>query len=172
MSPTPKPTLQRPVRVASSDDRRARSAPTGDELDLVARGLVGREHEVVGVSLGELVDEGAGPIGLAPAADLVCGDDEHRDLRDWGLICDRSTQRVELHDQGYSLDSNFGVLWPECRAAPADNLAGVSDPVILATQQNDASFEDVWEELVWRGLVHVSTDQAALEELLADEPIT
>jgi tyrosyl-tRNA synthetase len=54
----------------------------------------------------------------------------------------------------------------------ADNLAGVSDPVILATQQNDASFADVWEELVWRGLVHVSTDQAALKDLLAGEPIT
>jgi tyrosyl-tRNA synthetase len=48
----------------------------------------------------------------------------------------------------------------------------VSDPVILATQQNDASFEDVWEELVWRGLVHVSTDRATLKELLAGEPIT
>ena len=44
--------------------------------------------------------------------------------------------------------------------------------MILATQQNDASFEDVWEELVWRGHVHVSTDQAALKELLAGEPIT
>ena len=54
----------------------------------------------------------------------------------------------------------------------ADNLAGVSDPVILATQQNDASFADVWEELVGRGLVHVSTDQAALKDLLAGEPIT
>ena len=48
----------------------------------------------------------------------------------------------------------------------------MSDPVILATQQNDASFEDVWEELVWRGLVHVSTDRATLKELLAGEPIT
>jgi tyrosyl-tRNA synthetase len=48
----------------------------------------------------------------------------------------------------------------------------VSDPEILATQQNDASFEDVWEELVWRGHVHVSTDQAALKELLAGGPIT
>lgn len=44
--------------------------------------------------------------------------------------------------------------------------------MILATQQNDDSFEDVWEELVWRGLVHVSTDRAALKELLAGEPIT
>lgn len=44
--------------------------------------------------------------------------------------------------------------------------------MILATQQNDASFADVWEELIWRGHVHVSTDQAALKELLAGEPIT
>lgn len=44
--------------------------------------------------------------------------------------------------------------------------------MILSTQQNDASFEDVWEELVWRGHVHVSTDRAALKELLAGEPIT
>jgi tyrosyl-tRNA synthetase len=48
----------------------------------------------------------------------------------------------------------------------------VSDPAILATQQNDGSFADVWEELVWRGHVHVSTDQAALKELLAGGPIT
>ncbi|MCD5347435.1 tyrosine--tRNA ligase [Agromyces sp. S2-1-8] len=48
----------------------------------------------------------------------------------------------------------------------------MSDPVILSTQQNDASFDDVWDELVWRGHVHVSTDQAALKELLAGEPIT
>ncbi|MEF3404123.1 tyrosine--tRNA ligase [Agromyces sp. CCNWLW203] len=48
----------------------------------------------------------------------------------------------------------------------------MSDPVILSTQHNDDSFADVWEELVWRGLVHVSTDQAALKELLAGEPIT
>lgn len=44
--------------------------------------------------------------------------------------------------------------------------------MILESQQNDASFADVWEELVWRGLVHVSTDQAALKELLSGEPIT
>ncbi|WP_157429067.1 tyrosine--tRNA ligase [Agromyces salentinus] len=48
----------------------------------------------------------------------------------------------------------------------------MSDPVILDSQQNDTSFADVWEELVWRGLVHVSTDQAALKELLSGEPIT
>ncbi|BDZ53388.1 tyrosine--tRNA ligase [Agromyces marinus] len=48
----------------------------------------------------------------------------------------------------------------------------MSDPAILATQQNDPSFDDVWEELRWRGLVHVSTDEASLKELLAGEPIT
>ncbi|HEY4226233.1 MAG TPA: tyrosine--tRNA ligase [Pseudolysinimonas sp.] len=47
--------------------------------------------------------------------------------------------------------------------APADALAG---------QQNDPSFPDVWEELVWRGLVHVSTDPAELKSVLAGPPIT
>ncbi|WP_374007570.1 tyrosine--tRNA ligase [Leifsonia sp. LS-T14] len=42
----------------------------------------------------------------------------------------------------------------------------------LAAQSNDASFDDVWDELVWRGLIHVSTDEAALKELLSGEPIT
>ena len=48
----------------------------------------------------------------------------------------------------------------------------MSDPVILASQHNDATFDDVWEELRWRGLVHVSTDEAALKQLLAGPPIT
>ncbi|RDV45636.1 tyrosine--tRNA ligase [Leifsonia sp. ku-ls] len=42
----------------------------------------------------------------------------------------------------------------------------------LSEQTIDASFDDIWEELKWRGLVHVSTDEAALKELLAGEPIT
>ncbi len=37
---------------------------------------------------------------------------------------------------------------------------------------NDPSFENVWDELEWRGLVQVSTDREALRELLAGEPIT
>ncbi|PJJ72468.1 tyrosyl-tRNA synthetase [Diaminobutyricimonas aerilata] len=37
---------------------------------------------------------------------------------------------------------------------------------------NDGSFDDVWDELVYRGLVHVSTDTAALKTLLAGPPIT
>ncbi|MDR6867178.1 tyrosyl-tRNA synthetase [Microbacterium resistens] len=36
----------------------------------------------------------------------------------------------------------------------------------------DHTFENVWDELVWRGLVHVSTDQEALRALLAGPPIT
>ncbi|WP_127820056.1 tyrosine--tRNA ligase [Microbacterium sp. CPCC 204701] len=37
---------------------------------------------------------------------------------------------------------------------------------------NDPAFENVWDELVWRGLVHVSTDQEALRALLGGDPIT
>ncbi len=36
----------------------------------------------------------------------------------------------------------------------------------------DPSFENIWDELVWRGLVHVSTDQEALRALLAGDPVT
>ncbi|MGG7464337.1 tyrosine--tRNA ligase [Plantibacter sp. YIM 135347] len=42
----------------------------------------------------------------------------------------------------------------------------------LATQHNDPTFDDVWDELVWRGLVQVSTDAAELKTLLAGPPIT
>ncbi len=41
----------------------------------------------------------------------------------------------------------------------------------LASQSNDPAFDDVWDELTWRGLVHVSTDADALKELLAGPPI-
>lgn len=42
---------------------------------------------------------------------------------------------------------------------------------MLTEQRNDPSFDDVWDELVYRGLVHVSTDTAQLKELLAGPPI-
>ena len=48
----------------------------------------------------------------------------------------------------------------------------MSDPAILAAQSNDPSFDDVWEELVWRGHVHVSTNESELKSLLAGAPIT
>lgn len=47
-----------------------------------------------------------------------------------------------------------------------------------APQRNDetvedaSAFEDIWEEIVWRGLVHVSTDVGELKSLLAGDPIT
>jgi tyrosyl-tRNA synthetase len=48
----------------------------------------------------------------------------------------------------------------------------VSDSATLQAQTNDPSFDDVWDELKWRGLIHVSTDEAALKQLLAGEPVT
>ncbi|WP_067200902.1 tyrosine--tRNA ligase [Microbacterium sp. XT11] len=55
----------------------------------------------------------------------------------------------------------------------ADSLERVSTPALTtATPAIDPSFENVWDELVWRGLVHVSTDQEALRALLAGDPIT
>jgi tyrosyl-tRNA synthetase len=48
----------------------------------------------------------------------------------------------------------------------------VSDPANLAQQSNDPTFDDIWEEITWRGLVHVSTDADELKRLLAGGPIT
>jgi tyrosyl-tRNA synthetase len=42
----------------------------------------------------------------------------------------------------------------------------------LNAQRNDESFPDIWDEIVWRGLVHVSTNADELKALLAGEPIT
>ncbi|MGO1193811.1 MAG: tyrosine--tRNA ligase [Nesterenkonia sp.] len=42
----------------------------------------------------------------------------------------------------------------------------------LAQQRNDSSFDNILQELKWRELVHVSTDEDALEEALAGEPVT
>ncbi|SIR65662.1 tyrosine--tRNA ligase [Microbacterium sp. RURRCA19A] len=44
-------------------------------------------------------------------------------------------------------------------------------PVSALAPANDPTFDNVWDELVWRGLVHVSTDQDELRELLSGEPI-
>jgi len=60
----------------------------------------------------------------------------------------------------------------------ADNLGRVSetvastDSVRALTPAIDPTFENVWDEIVWRGLVHVSTDREALRELLAGDAIT
>ncbi|WP_232219318.1 MULTISPECIES: tyrosine--tRNA ligase [Micrococcaceae] len=39
-------------------------------------------------------------------------------------------------------------------------------------QTNDPSFDNIFQELKWRGLMYVSTDEEALEKVLAGEPIT
>jgi len=44
--------------------------------------------------------------------------------------------------------------------------------VTALSPANDPAFENVWDEIVWRGLVHVSTDQEALRELLGGAPVT
>ncbi len=48
----------------------------------------------------------------------------------------------------------------------------MSHPAILAQQANDPSFDNVWDEITWRGLVHVSTDESELRTLLKGEQIT
>jgi tyrosyl-tRNA synthetase len=44
--------------------------------------------------------------------------------------------------------------------------------VPLTEPSNDDSFDDVWDEIVWRGLVHVSTDPDALKRLLSGPSAT
>jgi len=49
----------------------------------------------------------------------------------------------------------------------------VSNPTLTtAAPAIDPTFSNVWDELVWRGLVHVSTDPEALRALLAGPAIT
>ncbi|MEO7722561.1 MAG: tyrosine--tRNA ligase [Pseudolysinimonas sp.] len=47
-----------------------------------------------------------------------------------------------------------------------------ASPSAVDRQRNDSTFADVWDELVWRGLVHVSTDAGELKTLLSGPPIT
>ena len=47
-----------------------------------------------------------------------------------------------------------------------------ASPSAIDRQRNDPSFANVWDEIVWRGLVHVSTDADELRALLAGPPIT
>ncbi|MBL5973922.1 MAG: tyrosine--tRNA ligase [Candidatus Leucobacter sulfamidivorax] len=55
-------------------------------------------------------------------------------------------------------------------------MAGVSETneraEIMAAQRNDDSFPTLWNELQWRGLIHVSTDAEALSALMEGEPFT
>ncbi|WP_054683821.1 tyrosine--tRNA ligase [Microbacterium sp. No. 7] len=54
----------------------------------------------------------------------------------------------------------------------SETVVNAPDPVRALAPANDPTFDNVWDEIVWRGLVHVSTDQDALRALLAGEPIT
>jgi len=44
-------------------------------------------------------------------------------------------------------------------------------PVSALAPANDPTFDNVWDELVYRGLVHVSTDESELREVLGGDPI-
>jgi tyrosyl-tRNA synthetase len=44
-------------------------------------------------------------------------------------------------------------------------------PEVLRSQSNDPSFASLWDELLWRGCVQVSTNPDELKALLAGEPI-
>jgi tyrosyl-tRNA synthetase len=48
----------------------------------------------------------------------------------------------------------------------------MATPQSLASQSNDSSFATLWDELQWRGLVALSTDESELKALLAGESIT
>ncbi|WP_285726319.1 tyrosine--tRNA ligase [Psychromicrobium xiongbiense] len=51
-------------------------------------------------------------------------------------------------------------------------MSEASRTQLLEGQQNDESFANIWQELLWRGLIQVSTDQAALEKALTEETVT
>ncbi|MCC9193873.1 tyrosine--tRNA ligase [Arthrobacter sp. zg-Y916] len=42
----------------------------------------------------------------------------------------------------------------------------------LVAQQNDPTFANIWQELKWRGLIKLSTDETELEKLLSGDPVT
>lgn len=53
-----------------------------------------------------------------------------------------------------------------------DGVPSDTVPEVLTRQQNDPSFDSIWDELQWRGLVHVSTDETALRAALEAGPLT
>jgi len=48
----------------------------------------------------------------------------------------------------------------------------MADAATLASQANDASFASLWDELQWRGLIALSTDEAELQAAFAAGPVT
>jgi tyrosyl-tRNA synthetase len=53
--------------------------------------------------------------------------------------------------------------------ATLERVSAAATP--LAAPAIDPSFENIWDEIVWRGLVHVSTDEQALREALSGPPL-
>jgi tyrosyl-tRNA synthetase len=45
-------------------------------------------------------------------------------------------------------------------------------PEVLASQSNDSSFSEIWEELQWRGLIALTTDESALRDSLNKTTMT
>jgi tyrosyl-tRNA synthetase len=48
----------------------------------------------------------------------------------------------------------------------------MADAATLSSQANDASFASLWDELQWRGLIALSTDEAELKAAFATGPVT
>ena len=71
-------------------------------------------------------------------------------------------------------DQDLGPVWRLGWYSSSATVDLVSAPVseALSGQRNDDSFPDIWEEITWRGLVHVSTNGDELKALLAGAPIT
>ncbi len=75
------------------------------------------------------------------------------------------------------LSREFLLFWAY---QPLPLLVGLSNIVsmtintsaILAAQSNDPSFESIYDELEWRGLLSVSTDPEALRKALTEEQLT
>ncbi|MEY4349949.1 MAG: hypothetical protein RL719_1246 [Actinomycetota bacterium] len=48
----------------------------------------------------------------------------------------------------------------------------MADAATLSSQANDGSFASLWDELQWRGLIALSTDEAELKAAFASGPVT
>ena len=71
-------------------------------------------------------------------------------------------RRLDAEPQGSAAEGRPGHWYPD--PVPASEA--------LTTQRNDDSFETIWDEIEWRGLVQLSTDADELRKLLAGPPIT
>src|SRR5699024_10897147 len=117
--------------------------------------------EVASESLGEVVDSGFRATAGRGRTLLVDGQDEDH------------TEPPKVD----SLDTTLQAPLPGCDpwqgcTAPVAWRSTMESMQTPAPIQLDPAFENVWDELLWRGSVHVSTDAEALREALGGEPIT